>query len=356
MSTANASSLKLCKTIVQQLGDQSGLPTQFRDEIGVYDALVSSKNRRGYEREIQRVTDTLQGNPTPSSPFGIAQFAYRKPQCNATESDCADADVCTPSSTGEDHYGYVNLTIDKCAFRQFTVTTDQFNSVCYDRDQYLAEELRIQAQAVLRDINAKCKTAVSALMGAYADGDSSILTTKTVNLVNAQGGVNAPAMSIINNEFFKIGGSSNLIKVGGTYLNMYNGLLGVAGPNTSNGTDATKLAMDNGFIDHTLGCDMLAWEAGAIQFVEAFKNHSKNRIMFETHIKDTLRIDGVDFDYTMNFKPCSNGGSWTVVLSKSFGLFYIPTADYTCSPTGSNLKLKFNIGAGNIDATMLGLC
>jgi len=101
---------------------------------------------------------------------------------------------------------------------------------------------------------------------------------------------------------------------------------------------------------------MITWQNTTIQLVEAYRYEGDRREFTETMIRTTMPIDGVEFDMSMYYNPCVNDGSWTVTLSKRFGLGYIPTADYTCYPTaGMNSKLKFLVGCGTMDCAALDL-
>jgi len=360
MASVNASSVNVCRTLVQQLDQKTGLPQNFVDSMGMYMAIKSPTNRRGYEEQLRKIEDSYidKGLTFPTN-----QLRYRKPSCDTSLTDCT-ADYCTPVAVGSDPYGYINVTAEACKAEQFTITNDQFNSVCYGKDEFLAIAIDDASKALLRKVNVDLLTKVNALMGNYADGTSSLSATKNINIINANGTVTV-GMGTIDNEFAKIGVTGDIIKVGGRALNSYKNYASLNIPQAYTGLDPLKAGMGDFYYDSKLDtvitlpsatCKMLAWEAGVIQMVEGYNNDGSRKLFHETDVWDTMEVNGIKFDYYMHFNPCSGGGTWTITLKKNYGLMFVPTSAFTCEVEGANNKLKFTLGCGEMTCDMLSIC
>ena len=73
-------------------------------------------------------------------------------------------------------------------------------------------------------------------------------------------------------------------------------------------------------------------------------------------VRRTMAVDGFEFDFSMEFDPCTAGGKWVVKLSKAYDLFYIPETEYTCNAGGSSFKLQYLLGCGDMDCNDLHVC
>ena len=358
MASASGTALNICNTLVLQLDEpKKGLPNNWLQTNGFYSALTSAENRAGYERELAAIREDLKNKVLPNTTFPKVQFKFLKP-------DCSDQTVTSPTApcdsvaVGTDLYDYVNITVDRYQERKFTITRAQFDSVCYGKDSYLADTLRREAKGVLRDMNKVLGTQVTALMGAYSDGVASLVTPVTLPLFNTTGGINASGLTRLETEYFLAGATGgDITTVGGIDLRKYNSALGLSAINSTNGTDASKLSDFPFYFDTSLAKNvMITWQNTTIQLLEAYRYEGERREFSEAMIRTTMPIDGVEFDMSMFYDPCVNDGSWTVTLSKRFGLGYIPTADYTCMPeAGMNAKLKFLVGCGAMDCAALDL-
>lgn len=354
MAAANGTALDLCATLVVTLDDpKKALPANYVQASGFYQALKSPENRAGYEFELAAIRKNLADKDAPIS---RTQFKYIKPVCD-DQTHTTPTSPCTPVSVGSDLYGYVDITIDGYNERKFTVTRAQFRAACYDKDSYVAMSLRETAKGLLRDVNKQLKTKVTALMGNYSDGVSSIVTPVSLPLFNTTGGINASGTTYMDTEYALIGAVDGITIVGGIDLRKYNNALGVAATNSMNGTNAALLSPMPFYYDTTVAKDeMFTWQNTAIQLIEAYKYDGVDKEYSEKMVRMVMPIDGVEYDLTIAYDECSNGGSWTFTLSKNFALAYIPTADFTCYPTsGMNGKQKYLVGCGDMDCAALGL-
>lgn len=343
MASAVGTALNICNTLVLQLEDPKvGLPANFLQTNGFYQALVSSENRAGYERELAAIRENLKNKVLPNTTFPKVQFEYMLPNCDIQAVGSPTA-PCTATSVGTDLHGYIDVTVNSYRERKFTVSRAQFDSVCYDKDTYMAEKMKQTAKGVLRDVNALLATQVEALMGNYSDGVSSIVTPVALPLFNTVGGINANGLTYLDTQYALGGALGEVTTVGGMDLRKYNSMLGLSAINSTNGTDPSKLGAYPFYLDTSLSADeMITWQTTTIQLIEAFRYEGTRQEFSEAMIRTTMPIDGVEFDVTIAYDPCTNDGQWTVTISKYFGLGYVPTADYTCMPTaGMNNKFKF---------------
>ena len=71
-------------------------------------------------------------------------------------------------------------------------------------------------------------------------------------------------------------------------------------------------------------------------------------------VKEVREYNGVMFDFTMHYDACTD--KHTITARKSYDLFYVPTAAFSCLPSGSNLKLQWKLACGDMDCSQLNIC
>jgi hypothetical protein len=56
----------------------------------------------------------------------------------------------------------------------------------------------------------------------------------------------------------------------------------------------------------------------------------------------------------MHYDACTD--KHTITARKSYDLFYVPTAAFSCLPSGANLKLQWKLACGDMDCSQLNIC
>lgn len=350
----------ICNSLIYDLNAKPSMPENYVNASGMYFALKSNQNRAGYEPLLSDVEKEFKNKALPNDGFPVIRINIPKSYCTDSTVD-EPTNPCTAVAVGGAQTEQLDLTVTGYAERKFTMTNAQFLSVCYDKDPYLATELKRSSEAVLRDMDKILITKSNALMGNYTNGVSSLTTPKTLNLVNASGAVNVATFPLVDAEYDGIGANNGYMVVGGRWLKMYNQALKLSIGNTYVGLDATQLPDLEYYYDSNSDgvlneCAALTWAKGAIQVIEPYRYTGNWEWFKENSVRTTMVINGVKYDYAMEFNTCVEGGQWTVTLSKWFDLFYIPTTKYTCTGGGGNFKLKYLLGCGDVSCADFDFC
>jgi hypothetical protein len=350
----------LCNSLIYDLNAKPSMPENYVDASGAYFALISNQNRNGYEDILMKMEQELRDKALPNTSFPKIRVNIPKSFCADTTSD-SYTNPCTPVAEGGAQYEQIDVTVTGYIAKKFTLSNAQFEDVCYNKDPYLAKELERASKAVLRDMDKELISRANALMGNYTDGTSSLTSPKTLNLVNSSGAVNVATFPLVDAEYDGIGANDGYMVVGGRWLKMYNQLLKLSIGNTAIGLDATQLPDLQYYYDSNSDavlneCAALTWAKGAIQIIEPYRYTGNWEWFKENSVRTTMVINGIKYDYAMEFDTCVDGGQWTVTLSKHFDLFYIPTAKYTCTGGEGNFKLKYLLGCGDISCSDFNFC
>jgi hypothetical protein len=350
----------LCNSLIYDLNAKPSMPENYVTAKGMYFALRSNQNRAGYEPFITEAENELRNKAIPNSGFPLIRVNIPKSFCSREATD-TPSNPCTAVAEGGAQYEQLDVTVTGYKEYKFTISNAQFKSVCYDKDPYLANELKIGSETLLRDVDKDLISRANALMGNYTDGTSSLTNPRTLNLVNGAGAPNVITFPLVDAEYDGIGANNGYMVVGGRWLNMYNKALSLSVGNTAIGLDATLLPDLQYYYDSNSDavlqeCAALTWAKGAIQIMEPYRYTGNWEWIQENSVRTTMVINGVKFDYAMEFKTCVDGGQWTITLSKYFDLFYIPTEKYTCTGGQGNFKLKYLLGCGDTSCSDFNFC
>ncbi len=360
MSVTNIANV--CNALIVKLNPDTGsIPTSVVQSAGFYSALNSPQNTQGYTALKDQVRNELATKDIPNDTFPKIVVTYEKPHCTDTSVD-APTSPCTYGSTTGAKYGSLDVKVEGYKEVEFTLTNAQFEQVCYGKDEFMAIEMRQKAYELLQDVNADLGVRVQSLMGNYTDGTSSLTSPRTLNILNSSLAPNPMIFPLLRAEYNRMGKNKGIMKVGGEYLGLYNDALAISVANTYTGLDATKIPMLDYYYDTTIdalnpdGCTLLTWGAGAIQMLEAYRYEGTKSWIMDMSVRRTMAVDGFEFDYSMEFDPCTSGGKWVIKLSKSYDLFYVPENDFTCTKGGGNFKLQYLLGCGAVSCNDLNFC
>jgi hypothetical protein len=351
----------VCNSLIVDLNTQSNLPASFLESIGTYYALNSRRNVSGYEDLKLKVRNELKEKEIPNNTFPNIFVNYEKPSCG----DCSvdePTSPCAYGSTGGSLYGTVQVKVGGYREVEFTLTNAQFEQVCYGKTEYMQTKMRQKSQELLRAVNSDLSERVQAIVGNYTDGTSSLTNPRTINLLDSKLAPNVMVMPLVESEYDMMGYNNGVIKVGGAYMNLYNKALKLSIGNTFTGLDATKLPDLEYYYDSKIdslnpeGCTLLTWGVGAIQMLEAYRYEGSKSWIMEQSVRRTMAVDGFEFDFSMEFDTCTSGGKWVIKLSKSYDLFYVPDTEFTCNKGGSNFKLQYLLGCGDMTCSDLHVC
>jgi hypothetical protein len=350
----------LCNSLIYDLNMKPSMPENYVNASGMYFALKSNQNRAGYEDFLTTTENEFRNKAIPNAGFPKIRVNIDKSFCEDNASD-TPTNPCDAVAQDGDLYEQLDVQVDEYAQSKFTISNAQFLSVCYDKDAYLAKKLEIASKEVLRKMDKKLVAKVNSLMGNYTDGTLSLTNPRTLNIVNGAGAPNVMTFPLVDAEYDGIGANNGYMVVGGRWLNMYNQALKLSIGNTAIGLDATQLPDLQYYYDSNSDvvlqeCAALTWAKGAIQILEPYRYTGNWEWFKENSVRTTMVINGVKYDYAMQFKDCVDGGQWTITLSKYFDLFYIPTEKYICTEGQGNFKLKYLLGCGETSCQDFNFC
>lgn len=344
-----------CLNMVKVLSPELNPGNIVRQNNGMLTALKSPTNTRNFEQEL--FFDS-KGRPG-ANPLPVTEIKVRKPDCGST--DTTVPGLCDDGNDMPDLDLYLKPTITKARSRKGRLSKDQFDQLCYAPNDRLALDLQDAAIAILRDMNIDMIQAAYPLQGLYADGTSSTVAPKTINIINPLGHVNMAAFAVLRGEYRRqffngdpivVSGEAggyfqDIQQLGGTgqSLGAYNGTF----PNWfyDNSMDATVQPLAGDTFSHTL-----TWAPGALQLLEWFQYKGyKAEEGKEDYVQTTLNLLGYEFDYTLRYDECNSRWDWT--LSKQFDIFHIPDSAYDC--INANNKLHFIMGCGDLACAQWGL-
>jgi hypothetical protein len=359
MGVTATSGLTCCKNLTILLEGQQNLPSQWVNKNGVLLALKSEPNMAGYGDWLAAITKTLEDKAAINTTFPKIDLQYLKPDCGE---GVTATDICTAATVGADPYGYASVKITGDVWKKITLSRVEYDTLCYSQETDKLIKVTQLFDTVLRAVNADITLKLEALMGNYADGVTSSLTApRTINLIGTNGQINPAGIPIIENEFNKLGVTNGFTMVGGSFVNMYQNLSGLAVANSSLGIDATKVRNQPMYFDSGMdalltatGCKALTWANGTVQLMESYRYNGDRALYTDYDVKEVREYNGVMFDFTMHYDACTD--KHTITARKSYDLFYVPTAAFSCLPSGANLKLQWKLACGDMDCSQLNIC
>lgn len=357
MGLVNSTATNCCINLqiaLESLTPNNLTPSEIRKSKGFLGALLSTRNRSGFQQAT--VTSNFPGKGIPTA--GLlpkVEVRYKKPNCSTTSTTVNG--LCAVGAATPDPYGYLEPEVTKVRSVSGSLTKEQFNRICETPDERLATDLAHAAEAIENAMNQDLILMQAAQLGKYSSGVDSSTTPSTVNILNGAGYANPAALAVVSSEFRKMHTSERPILIGGDLLSTYQevrqtGGLGAnaigANPNAGGYDIFTDFEVDvqmQALLGDT-DSHMMALLPGASQLLEWYKYVGVHEELGkDDYVQTTIDINGVTYDYTLNFEKC-DGGVWNWELSKRFDLWCIPDAAYApCYDF--NGKLGFKLGCGD---------
>jgi hypothetical protein len=365
MAVTSASTARCCANLQIAINtDTAYAPDRTRLALGMLDGLRSPENRVGVD--VRVATSAFSGTGgLDGVNDNTLEIVYDLPDCVAASQTAVD--VCGDLTDEGDNRGYLSVTVEKVSARGGEFTLDEFDGICQTPNERLGIKLRQFARSIKKDIDTQLITAMVGCLSNYSDGTDSAdvvgTATKTLNILNAAGYVNAGEWAKLKSEYRKQFAVQDAIIVGGDVLAQYEDVLQLGGKGP-NAIGSGTVGLNPYFVDYQLDAGVAAavggasgpdssfaisWLPGSAQFLDYQENVGYKEYFYPQNTRTTITIDGMVFDYWLRFEECPTP-KWKWVLSKRYDLFCIPEAVYApCF--NSNGKLLWMLGCG--DATCI---
>lgn len=262
-----------------------------RKPTGTLDAILSPENRGGFTQVD--LSDKDRPNETDVNASNITVGSFRKVYTEGIIPTCdqdTDPDaVCANPSSSEDNpasnYAYQSHTVDLGIKRELVLDINGFKKFCKNPQQVIGDFIEANRFGVIQEMNKKLITKIVSMLGEYEDGDDSVATPKTVNIINPTttgDKINTLAFAKIAQEFEKMGASTQPIMVGGSLLSLANLAKKYFTGTDNSGQEFgaipglyTDYAVDTDFNDND--AHLITWEPGVFQL--ATYNDINNDLM-----------------------------------------------------------------------------
>lgn len=370
MATSVGSTARCCANLQQALDEAVDFaPNATRLKLGVMEALMSPNNRDGVQ--VAQMVSQLGTGVADGATACKIEIEFELPDCVAATA--SEIDICGAVASIGDTRGYLQQEVTRYAGRAGTWTLDEFDCICESPDERLAKTMMKLARSINKAIEIDAVTQIATYLSNYADGtDSTDVAggnTRTLNILNSAGHVNASEWSKLRAEYRKQFSMDDPILVGGDILAQYDDVrLAGLGANAVGNTNPDQLVNDNRFISYELDSAMdtalgspakaagtsyaISWMPGAIQMLEYLENQGRKEWFYEQSSRTTITIDGVVYDWYLKFEECGSAGEphWKFKLEKRYDFFHIPASVYSsCFPSNGNLLWLLGCG----DATCI---
>lgn len=325
-TTKNLAFQNIQRNIIDIAGKSS--PSELFPSVGVLPALVSADNTQG----LPGLQLEFDGKDRPQSASGKPEFKvkYLKASCDYTTS--GSLDICATLDADPEPYGYVDATIAKQYFRQFSITNAQFANLDETPDERITLRIMQHMKDILVDINNDMASKLYAQVGDYFDGTDSATSPRELPLIGTTGNYQPIALSGISKEYRTNGYNGRPILVGGPMLDMAaqaGNLQGVGNFTTPFATPQLPVAMYTDYLlDSTLGTTNagITWLPGTVRLMEYLDNKGYNEIDRPNKKATVMSYMGYLFDVTIIISDCTE--KHIVSIAKWADLFYPTDAMY----------------------------
>ena len=354
-----------CLVAQQSIDNKAFAPINLMKGTQFYDK-IRQQTATYWSAEQDAVFNPGKGRPGEGGLYPRVFLTYTKPDCDKGESNC-DINLCdgVEDAPTTDDQAALELTIDNCASRVFTLTKAEFRALCESPNQRLASKYSQYAKQIVKEINEGMLTATHGDMGAYKDGVASVGdTTIDLPIITPDGCVNPVAYAKVKSIFRKKSWRGDVCLVGGDMLATYFDVQQMGGFAKGVDSGADLNAFQNSFgliydeyvddvyneLEGSMGSHLLAFPEGAYGLFEWYEHTGDCAENYEDLIRNVITIDGVRFDHTLYYdKKCQK---WTIILKKWWCLGCIPDTEY-CDTNG--YKLHFNATCGTMSCDTI-LC
>lgn len=319
--------------------------TEVLKPVGSWQALTSPLNKGTFTLNI----DPNRGVPREANGFRKIYTKDIKPIC---DQDTSADDACADPKFGDgdnvpSNYVFAQHLIDLSIKREIALDDQEFENLCINQEQYIADKLLAFRSGVLEELNLKVNQRLLTYMAAYESQvapANSVSDPKSVSFLvpNSAGGFvfDPTGYSKIKDEYNKLGYSYiSPIVVGGSQLSIFQTNSSFMGGTNVNGVNSTSVP--NLFVDY--GVDSLindgeshlfTWKPGALQIVSA--NAITDQMIKNSvpNLRERMRVtspfgDGLTWDYYYDVAP--NGCDRIIKFQLWFDVIEPVPYDDTCA-------------------------
>jgi hypothetical protein len=305
-----------------------------------------------------RNADEVAGKAKPSRPAvnaGINKvrrfYEYTAGYCDETVENIGTS-VCEADNATSENKGYLAVDIALGHAKSWVTGLNDFDNLLETPTQRRADTLRRAAYAILTEANKTVVTNLYSSISAYNDGTTA---AKVLPIIKTNGDINPVAFSRIRKEYRKERFKGDFVVIGGDTVADYFDVRELRlSPEGKMGTMANLADMP---MIYDSVFDEVFQEAAEDElshgitvpvgsfFVDIWNEYRGDKqIANPDFLQTTIMIDGVMFDYTMNFDKCAAGGpAWQEKLELKYGLGWLPDSVY-CSTRGLIKQWIFSCG------------
>lgn len=365
MALQNTTPTYCCLVLQQQLENIMGskAPGNIVQETGFLNALISPQNTTGFE-SVESNAFPGKGMPASGQARPQLEVRYLKPMCETTTNTVLG--LCGTQANSTDPYGYkrVEFRSDPIV-AGVRVTQADFDRICEGRDERITEVIRRKALGIRYEAERQLITRFYAQAGNYPGGANSATSPITLPIMGVTDGgqpyANAASLMAIKSAYRRMHTQDAPIVVGDDALARHFDLRSMAGLG-SNALFANPL--DYGgitpvislFLDDAVntaggtGNHALSFLPGSVQLL-TWNAYTGDREILgkEDYTKTTINIDGITYDYTINYDKCDD--VWDIELSLNWELLNL--TDETSPCYDFNYLLHWDLNCGPTDCDFL---
>jgi len=357
--TSIISSALCCLNTQVALDNLAATPAGRIEESGMINALKSDANHRGYEQITNAVEESRRRAVAADTPPTV-EVKIRKPSCETVATSAAA--LCDAADATVEPYQYLEPQVRRVVSLSGSMTKAEFDDLCESPDQRRVAVLQDYAEDLIKAMSIQLTTDTYAVLGDYADDDLSTgALTKDIPIIGTTGVLNSAAFARISSEFRQQGFRGRPIMVGGEKLAVAQDVRVLGGTGTSlNLNPNAALSSVNSWYDYDFDATVnglqtttgesfaMTWVPGSVQMLEWYRNRGIFENFKEDYAETTLTINGITFDYLINYDKCTH--EWTFTLQKWFDIFAIPDASYSCNV--GNGRVLWGLTCGDMDCSI----
>ncbi len=324
------------------------IPFRTQTGVGMLPAVLSPENGVGFQPNFAQQNGKRK----------IAKYKYKQRRLRATVKNTTangSPNYCDASETPV--YLEAEQEVTRDNYKQFLIPYEDVRNYEEGFQKVLQDEIAANINAILEEVNGTLITLYEASRGAFLGGSTtaksyqgfSNLATYTINHALEQG---------IYDDFRDLQYRGQKIMVGDKLANAYFRRLMYGAANTERGQiNNEQLMRDFRFFDDTMldselatTNNIFAWMPGSFQLLEWFRNVGEFRMVKDTVVKDTIRLNiggtTMGFDITMTENFCQDETSGlNVTIRKEWDVWSFPADIFAAGDplNGTNGMLAFKI-------------
>ena len=360
MTPTSSTAFKPCLHL-QQILDKLEPETRVRQETPVVDFLLSQQNVAASGVTIP--LNQFNGKYADANKKGLVKFTYFK-EVSTLESDAIKDDWCAAvtSTNGDADEQTDEIYTDLGVNFDIVLDYDGQHDVCYNVEKVKSILIDARKRVKLKELEKVVTQSLTQSAGAYAGQlvGNSLSNPYSINVVNDFSQLNPAAINAMQNEFYKKEFSGDVKWFGDAAGYLAAGISNkqFGAPNTFQGTDATKLAIDfagvfgfNQYTGFAAGADhVLGIPYGSYRLIEYFDNqgdYNQGKSGFlpgRTSYRTIMELWGMEWDVKVTRTDCKDH----FFFQKRMGVLPVPTGAYF-----DKLALHFAAGCGAFNCESL---